>query len=208
VNPVRALAWGFLYASALLSLALESGRFARAAAPAFGALPARAGPLTLLEELHFDLAALGAEPPEAFSYRAVRDEAGRSGKLFMAYYARAQRWSGRPHDLEACYAAAGWSEHEATRLDEPHRPWSRRFERALEGGGSEAVRVVHWLERPGPDEDRLAPRELLRRLLSGSGLRPDVVSAYLEFPADAAPDAADAARAVAALSSALEANWE
>jgi hypothetical protein len=39
-------------------------------------------------------------------------------------------------------------------------------------------------------------------------LRPDVVSAYLEFPADAAPDAADAARAVAALSSALEANWE
>jgi hypothetical protein len=137
----------------------------------------------------------------------VRDDQGREGRLFLAYYARAQRWSGRPHDLEKCYAAAGWSEREAHRLEGAHHPWSRLFERPGAEGEREAVRVVHWLERPGPDEDRLAPGELLSRLVGGNGFRPDVVSAYFEFAADDAPGDQAAAAAVAALSAALEDAW-
>lgn len=204
---LRALGWTLLYGGALVSCVLESGALASAAAPDFARLPRALGPLTRLAELDFDPAALGATPPERHCFQAVRDAAGREGRLFLAYYERAQRWSGRPHDLELCYAAAGWRESEAHRLEEAHRPWSRRFEREGPDGLREAVRVVHWLERPGPDEDRVSLLELGRRLLSGNGLRPDVVSVYFEFPADAAPSDEDAARAVAALSIALEDAW-
>lgn len=207
MNLARALAWALLYGGAAFSLALETGRVALPAAPRFEQLPATLGPLTLLEELAFDPAALGTLPPERHAFRRVRDERGREGRLFLAYYERAQRWSGRPHDLEACYAAAGWTEEESHRLAEAHRPWSRGFSRATTEGESEGVRVVHWIERPGPDADRLAPAEFLRRLASGTGFRPDVVSVYFEFPADAAPDDATASTAAAALSAALEAVW-
>ena len=54
---------------------------------------------------------------------------------------------------------------------------------------------MHWIERPGPDQDRLAPRELLARLGSARGFRPDVASLYLEFPAGAEPDDAECAAA-------------
>ncbi|HEX6883354.1 MAG TPA: exosortase-associated EpsI family protein [Planctomycetota bacterium] len=204
---LRALGWSLCYAGALLACLMESGVLASARAPDLARLPRELGPLTRLAELDFDPTALGATPPERHSFQAVRDAAGREGRLFLAYYERAQRWSGRPHDLELCYAAAGWRESEAHRLDEAHRPWSRLFEREGADGAREAVRVVHWLERPGPDEDRVSLLELGRRLFSGNGLRPDVIAAYFEFPADAAPPDADAARAVAALSAALEDAW-
>jgi len=204
---LRALGWSLCYAGALLACLLESGVLASARTPDLARLPRELGPLTRLAELEFDPAALGATPPERHSFQAVRDAVGTEGRLFLAYYERAQRWSGRPHDLELCYAAAGWREREAHRLDEAHRPWSRRFEREGPDGAREAVRVVHWLERPGPDEDSVSLLELGRRLLSGNGLRPDVIAAYFEFPADAAPSEADAARAVAALSAALEDAW-
>ena len=207
MSAVRILGWALLYAGALFTLALETGRFAAARAPDLTCLPEQLGPFTLLGELAFDPAALGAEPPEGFAYRSLRDAHGREGRLFLAYYERAQRWSGRPHDLEKCYAAAGWRETESRRLAAAHRPWSRVFERERADGPREAVRVVHWLERPGPDEDRLAPAELLGRILSGNGFRPDVLSVYFEFPAEDAPDDATAAAAVAALSAALEPLW-
>jgi len=168
-------------------------------------LPDRLGPLEVLEEFPLEREALGEEPPERATYRRVRDEHGHEGKLFVAYYERAQRWSGRPHDVEKCFEAQGWEEREAHRLDEAHRLWSRLFARS--DGTSAPIRVVHWLERPGPDQDRIAAGELLGRVLSGNGFRPDVASLYLEFPADAAPDEESCVAAVRALSETLETLW-
>lgn len=191
-----------LYLCAALSFALERGAFGAARAPDLAALPARVAAFELGPEIELAADALGTQPPERYAYREVRDAAGNLGRLFVAYYARAQRWSGRPHDVEKCYAALGWQELAAHRLDEAHRPWSRLFAK-----DERTIRVVHWLERPGPDQDRVAAGELATRLLSGNGLRPDVASIYFEFEADAAPDDAASAEAVAALSAALEALW-
>jgi len=182
--------------------AVESGLFARARGPDFASLPSQLGALTLGTEIPFDLSALGETPPEAFTFRAVTDEAGRAGQLFIAYYARAQRWSGRPHDVDRCFTAAGYQEREVHTLEEAHRPWSRLFEK-----DGQSIRVVHWLERPGDDANALGLGPLVARLADGSGFRPDVCSVYFEFPAESAPDDDAAAAAVAALSRALDARW-
>jgi hypothetical protein len=205
---LRAFGWFTLFGAASLSLVVESGALARARAPELRALESNLGVLKLGPELDFDVEALGSTPPERFAYFEIQDADGRAGTLFLAYYARAQRWSGRPHDLEKCFAAAGWQERESHRLEEAHRPWSRGFERPSPEGGLESIRVVHWLERPGPDEDRLAWSELLARAADGRGLRPDVISAYLQFAAEEAPDDARSAALVAALSAELERVWE
>lgn len=191
-----------LLLSAGFAGAVEAGLLARAACPDLATLPTTLGPLTLGPEIPFDPAALGETPPEAFTFRAVRDADGREGQLFIAYYARAQRWSGRPHDVDRCFTALGYVEREVHALDEAHRPWSRRFEQ-----DGQAIRVVHWLERPGADANSLGPAALVARLVDGSGFRPDVCSVYFEFPAEAAPDDAAAAAAVTALSQALDARW-
>lgn len=195
-------AFAALFASAALAGAVELGVFAHARCPDLASLPAELGPLTLGPEIPFDPAALGQTPPEAFTFRAVSDAEGRTGQLFIAYYARAQRWSGRPHDVDRCFTALGYAEREVHALDEAHRPWSRRFEK-----DGQAIRVVHWLERPGDDANALGLAPLVARLVDGSGFRPDVCSVYFEFPAEAAPDDDAAAAAVAALSRALDARW-
>lgn len=203
------LAWSALYLCGVFAFLVEVGCLGTPLAPDLARLPSRVGELEVLEEIAFDPAALGEQPPEGFAFRRVVDARGNEGRLFVAYYERAQRWSGRPHDVEKCYAAQGWIERESHRLDELHRPWSRRFERAEaeSEAGVEATRVVHWIERPGPDEDRLAWRELLARVVSGRGFRPDVASVYLEFPADLAPGDAAFVQAVSDVSLALEALW-
>jgi hypothetical protein len=206
VQAFRALPWLALYLCAAFSFLVERGHLGEPAAPDLTRLPARAGPLELLEEFPLDPAALGEQPPERASYRRVRDELGHEGKLFVAYYARAQRWSGRPHDVERCFVAQGWEEREAQRLDQANRLWSRHLVRES-GGEHAAIRVVHWLERPGPDQDRLSAGELVARVTSLRGFRPDVASLYLEFPADAAPDEETLVASVRALSMALEALW-
>jgi hypothetical protein len=206
MGALRALPWLALYLCAATSFLVEGGFLGGAVAPDLTRLPARIGPLELLEEFALDRSALGEQPPERATFRRVRDEHGHEGKLFIAYYARAQRWSGRPHDVEKCFAALGWQEREAHRLDQAHRLWSRLLVRE-ESGEVEAIRIVHWLERPGPDHDRLDPRELWSRIASGRGFRPDVASVYLEFPAESAPTESDCAAAVSALSAALEQLW-
>lgn len=199
---LRTLPWLALYLCAAFSLLVERGLFGTARAPDLARLSARLGALELLEALPVEADALGEQPPERHAFHRVRDARGNEGRLFIAYYARAQRWSGRPHDVEKCFEALGWQERDARRLAEAHRPWSRLFER--EG---RTIRVVHWLERPGPDADRLDGRELLARLASGRGFRPDVASIYFEFEAGAGPDDAECAASVAALSRELEALW-
>ena len=194
--------WLLLFVSGAFSLLIESGLVCAPVAPDLARLPARLGAFELGPELAFDPSSLGEQPPERYTFRSVQDGQGHEGRLFIGYYRRAQRWSGRPHDLDKCYAAQGWEEREAHRLDEAHRPWSRLFER--EGT---AVRVVHWLERPGADDDALDGRELAARLGSLRGFRPDVASIYFEFAADATPAEAALAGAVHALSATLETLW-
>jgi hypothetical protein len=202
VRLLNTLSFAGLFLAAAFAGVVELGWLAEARTPELGSLPTKLGPLELGAEIPFDAAALGQTPPEAYTFRAVTDAAGREGRLFIAYYARAQRWSGRPHDVDKCFAAMGYEEREVHVLDEAHRPWSRRFEK--EG---EALRVVHWLERPGDDANELGLAPLVARLADGSGFRPDVCSVYFEFPAEGAPDDVAAAEAVAALSSALDARW-
>ncbi len=203
---LRALPWLALYLCAAFSCLVEGGFLGRAVAPDLARLPAQLGPLELLDEIALEPGALGEQPPERATFRRVRDAHGHEGRLFLAYYERAQRWSGRPHDVEKCFAALGWQEREAHRLAGAHRPWSRLFARA-DGEQSESIRVLHWLEHPGPDRERGTWRELGMRLLSLRGFRPDVASIYLEFPADAAPDEGQCVEAVGALSEALEGLW-
>lgn len=204
------LAWLSLYLGAAFAFLVETGALGRPVAPDLTRLPERLGSLGIREEIPVDPAALGEQPPERSTFRRAFGADGEEGRLFVSYYRRAQRWSGRPHDVEKCYAAQGWHEREARRLAEAHRPWSRLFEREVEdenGPRTERIRVVHWIERPGPDQDRLSWRELAERVLSGRGFRPDVAAAYLEFPADAAPSDAECVETVRALSEALETLW-
>jgi hypothetical protein len=198
----RFLAWTALYLAAALCFGIEVGLLGRARAPELAALPARLGALEVVEEIPFDPAALGANPPERHTFLRVRDADGNEGRLFVAWYARAQRWSGRPHDVALCYASLGWREVEAARLGGEQRPWSRLLER-----DGARIRVVHWLEHPGPDGDPLSPARLAARLTSGRGFRPDVASAYLEFPAETEPDDTTCRTAAEALSAALEELW-
>lgn len=207
MSPVlRFLPWLALYVCAAFSCLVEGGCLGQPVAPDLARLPARLGPLELLEEIPLEPGALGEQPPERAAYRRVRDSRGHEGRLFLAYYERAQRWSGRPHDVEKCFAALGWEEREAERLDGAYRLWSRLFVRA-EVERTESIRVLHWLERPGPDRERFSWRELGARVVSLRGFRPDVASAYLEFPAGGAPDEAECVAAVRALSEALEGLW-
>ena len=128
------VAWLALFAGAAFSFLVELGALGAPVAPDLAQLPARVGPLELLEDIPVDPEALGEQPPERWAFRRVRDAHDHEGRLFVAYYERAQRWSGRPHDVEKCFTALGWEEREARRLDaEAHRPWSRLFERGGEG---------------------------------------------------------------------------
>ena len=196
------VAWLALYVAAGFSLLVESGVLASPCPPDLARLPEHVGSFTLLDELPLAPGALGEDPPQRHTLRRIRDPHGREGQLLVAYYERAQRWSGRPHDVEKCFAALGWEERDRARLDEAHRPWSRLFAR-----DEERIRIVHWLELPGPDEDRFAWSELARRVGSLRGFRPDVASIYFEFPADAAPDDRSMVEAVAELSEAIETLW-
>ena len=123
---LNSLSFASLFLAAAFAGAVELGLLAHARTPDLATLPETLGPLTLGAEIPFDAAALGQTPPEAFTFRAVIDAAGHEGRLFVAYYARAQRWSGRPHDVDRCFTAMGYAEREVHALDEAHRPWSRR----------------------------------------------------------------------------------
>jgi len=202
VRLLSSLSCASLFLAAAFAGAVELGLLARARTPDLVTLPHALGPLTLGREIPFDVAALGETPPEAFTFRTVTDAAGHEGRLFVAYYARAQRWSGRPHDVERCFTAMGYAEREVATLPEAHRPWSRRFE---QDGAS--IRVVHWLERPGADANELGLAPLLARRADGSGFRPDVCSIYFEFDEQARPDEAQLVAAVTELSRAIDARW-
>jgi len=194
--------WILLLLSGCFSLLIEGGLLIHPVAPDLTRLPARIASLDLLEEIPVESAALGDLPPEHFAFRRIRDGAGNEGKLYVAYYRRAQRWSGRPHDVNVCYEALGWQERSARCSRASPFPWTRVFER--EG---EAIRVLHWTEHPGVEADPIAPATIASRLVAPRGFRPDVASIYLEFAEPAAPPAEELQAAAQALSAALETLW-
>jgi hypothetical protein len=194
------LSWLAFALAGAFSWLVDGGILIRPVPPELAGLPERLAGFELGAELPIEPGALGDLPPERTSYRRVRDAAGNEGVLFVAYYLRSRRASGRPHDVDLCYRSLGWQEQEAREL-EPGL-WSRRLER--EG---RTVRVVHWLEHPGDEAAGLTPRAIVARLSSPRGLRPDVASIYFEFDAGAAPDEQAFVDAAHALSASLETLW-
>jgi hypothetical protein len=201
---MKLVAWALLLLAGAVAHAVERGALVEPRVPELARMPGTLGPLETVGEIPFDERTLGELPPERWTYRAVRGAHG-EGAIWVAYYLRSRRWSGRPHDVAACYRTLGWDERDAARTETPEgRPVHvRRFAR----DGEEVV-VVHWLERPRAEaaSSETAAAGVLGRLFELDGLRQDVVSVYLEFPLDAAhPEellgAADAA------STALHALW-
>jgi hypothetical protein len=166
--------------------------------PALEELPLQFGPLRHVLTHDVDSGLLGDLPPDLFTFQDLSDEAGNVGKLYIAYYKRGRRWSGRPHDLTICYRAIGYDMlgGRLRRLGDGSEVWMRRFTSTKTG---EEITVVHWLQRPGllPGHDGAA--DYLGRMTSLQGLRQDVASVYLEFPSAAMPgeqQLLDAAQAV------------
>jgi len=180
----------------LLSLGIATGRLGAAPAPDLTGLENHLGPLVAGASIPFAPEVLGELPPESHVFLDVVDENGRRGELFAAWYARDRRWSGRPHDLVGCFAVLGYDvesvEHVVT--ESGARVWLRTF-RGQAGGR----RVVHWLQRPGAPPGASGGRGILGRLTEPRGLRQDVVSIYLAFDAEDAPDPATLRAAAGAL---------
>jgi len=148
---------------------------------------------------------LGDLPPESFTFQSVRGPHGQEGRLYVAYYQRARRWTGRPHDLDVCYRAMGFQQ---LQVEVWHTPagasvWARTFQR-----GEERVKVVHWLQKPGqlPGPEKALQR--LLRLFSKDGLRQDIASVYFEFPQASAPTKKEFLSAADSLIQNLENLWQ
>ncbi len=194
------VAWLLFALAALASWLVDGGFLVRAVPPDLGRLPARIGPLALGEALPVEPGALGDLAPERWAYRRAEDAQGNPGVLYVAYYARSRRWSGRPHDVDACYRSLGWRQREAREL--APGLWARRFEQ-----DGAAIQVVHWLEHPGAEARGLDLGALGKRLLAPRGLRPDAASIYLELDAGHAVTDAGFVAAARELSAALEELW-
>ncbi len=194
--------WFLLIAAGMLSFAVEMGAWIRPVPPDLARLGGTIGGLELGPEIALEPSALGDRPPERFLYRSARLADGSEGRLFVAWYRRAQRWSGRPHDVDRCYRSLGWEQRCAARSRVTPYPWTRLFARE-----DESLRVVHWLEHPGEEADPIAPAVWWSRLRSPRGLRPDVVSVTLELPASATTPAHEIEAAARALSDEIEWLW-
>ena len=144
---MRLLAWLALTLAGTLTWLVGNGEVAASRAPDLAGLPTELGALALGEDVAFDASLLGEAPPDRWTYRRVDGgTTAEPGRLYLAYFLRGKRWSGRPHPVEVCYDALGWEELEAhlVETDRGSVFWSRRFQRE----GRE-VRVFHWLQRPG-----------------------------------------------------------
>lgn len=182
------LAWGLLLFGGGVSLFCNSGLLNPSILPDLALLDQELGPFTRDFEIEVDPELLGDLPPETFTFQNIVGPDGQFGRMYIAYYSRGRRWSGRPHDLQVCYRAMGYAELEVESLptDSGAELWSRVFQR--EG---QTVKVIHWLQKPGraPKEESFSDH--LGRLFTKNGLRQDVASIYFEFDlADAPSDAA------------------
>lgn len=198
------VAWTSLILGGLTSILTDTGWLNTPISPDFSQLQEQLGPLNRKFEIEVDPAVLGDCPPERFSFQSVIGPDSQDGVLYIAYYQRGRRWSGRPHDVNVCYRSMGYKETDARLIQtvEGAQLWSRVFE-----NDSRKVRVVHWLQRPGVvpgDESALTS---LKMLFSPQGVRQDIASAYFEFDLDGAPTEAQLAAGAQALIEQLEILW-
>ncbi|MHC4823528.1 MAG: exosortase-associated EpsI family protein [Planctomycetota bacterium] len=199
-----AIAWLALVAGGALSLLCNSGWVNPSQVPELHDIHAEMGPLKANYTIDVDPGILGDLPPEAFLFQSLAGPDGQEGRLYIAYYTRGRRWSGRPHDVDVCYRSMGYQELSAHQIETPSGSilWSRVFER-----GDETKRVVHWLQKPGRAPGPESVWDLLWLLGSPSGLRQDIASIYLEFDLETAPSETDLADAAQALIEEVETLW-
>ena len=197
------LAWSSLALGAVLSYLCNTG-MVPSVAPDLDAMAPTMGPIERNYEIEFPIAALGDLPPERFTFQSIAGPDGQEGRLFLSYYERSRRWSGRPHDLDVCYRSMGYAELETEIWKTPSGAtlWARVFENQ-----QRKVRVVHWLQTPGTPPGPVSLLDKLSRITDSQGLRQDIASIYLEFDLETAPDKAALIAASEAVIDDLEILW-
>lgn len=199
------MAWILVALGGLATWGAATGVLNPRRTPALEELADPAGALRTLRAYDVDYGLLGDQPPDAWSFRRIGDGAGHEGLLYVAYFERGRRWSGRPHELSVCYRANGWTPIGAgqeLRTSQGARAQVHRFER-----DGDRIRVIHWVQTPGllPGSESFAG--YLRRIFGPARLRQDVASVYLEFPDSQTPGEAVLQEAVGAWMVSLEALW-
>jgi hypothetical protein len=203
---MRNAAWIALLLAGLLSILVDRGILGRPIPPDLTRLPEQLGSLHLVETIPIPPEALGEYPPERYHFGRWQDTDGRSGLLYLAWYQRGRRWSGRPHATEYCFRADGWRDIEGHRLrrSDGQELWSRRFERE-----ERQIRVLHWLEQPGRGRGESLTTRIANRVLPHreSALRQDMAAIYWEFETDACPSEEELIASSEAVSRSLRELW-
>jgi hypothetical protein len=198
-------AWLSLTIGGLLSLGTQSGWLKSPIVPDLQEIPSQMGPIKRNYEIEVDPIILGDLPPERYSFQSIQGPDGQEGCMYIAYYTRGRRWSGRPHDVNVCFRSLGFDELQTETLQTASGAilWSRIFHNE-----ERTVRVVHWQQRPGVLPGSQGPLHILRRLFSPNGLRQDIASIYLEFDLDTAPLDKDLAAAAQVIIDQIEQLWQ
>jgi len=180
---IPALAWAALLLGGGLSYLCNTG-LVPSVAPDLGALSPSMASIQRNFEIEFPIEALGDLPPERFTFQSIAGPDGQEGRLFVSYYKRSRRWSGRPHDLDVCYRSMGYAQLGTEIWETPKGAtlWARVFEKQ-----GRQVRVVHWLQTPGTQPGPVSLLDKIGRIGDPDGLRQDIASIYLEFELESAP---------------------
>ncbi|PCJ55644.1 MAG: hypothetical protein COA70_00770 [Planctomycetota bacterium] len=199
------LAWGLLLFGGGVSLFCNSGVLNPSVLPNLSLLEPQLGPFARDFEIEVDPELLGDLPPETFTFQNILGPDGQYGRMYIAYYSRGRRWSGRPHDLQVCYRAMGYAESGVDTLITKSGAvlWSRVFQRE-----NQTVKVIHWLQKPGRQPKEEGFSDHLQRVFQKNGLRQDVASIYFEFDLADAPSDEAFAGAAEELIRQVESLWE
>ncbi|MEQ8767989.1 MAG: exosortase-associated EpsI family protein [Planctomycetota bacterium] len=181
---MRWVSWIALAAAGLLSISSHLGWVGEAHPPDLDQVPAKLGPFERKQDHDLVPEDLGELVPDRFRFSEYRGEDGNGGNLFIAYYARARSWSGRPHDVGQCYLAAGWQDKKERILTTP--AGATLHEKHLTRQGRDVV-VVYWWQRPGVLPAMAMTGSLKTRFRSLFSFRPDLVTVSWEFEANEVP---------------------
>lgn len=198
------VAWLLLALGGVMSWGLAMGWLNPIHPPDLEALPLEFGGLRTLEIYPVDSSLLGDLPPDRYTFRRIGVEEEDQGELYVAYFERGRRWSGRPHDLEVCYRAAGWELLQSRVLWTSSGAMIQAQDFRKE---TATIRVFHWIQQPGLMPGKMGMGAQLQRMRGPAILRQDVASNYLQFPIEDAPPDERAVVAAEALIQGLEALW-
>ncbi|MCP4093304.1 MAG: hypothetical protein GY747_07635 [Planctomycetes bacterium] len=198
------IAWTSLLLGGAMSLMTDTGWMNTPVTPDLSQLE-DFGPVKRNYEIEVDPAILGDFPPERFTFQSIAGPDGQEGRMYIAYYKRGRRWSGRPHDVNVCYRSMGFKELDAKVLKstEGAELWSRVFQ-----SETRTVRVVHWLQRPGILPGAESPLTSLKMMATPEGVRQDISSAYFEFDLEGAPSEEQLAESAQVVINQLEDLWK